>query len=116
MRNMKIGKKLGLCFFILLLITVIANGNSLYSLKKSGKFSHDMFTGPYQLTTQSMGVCRDLTSIDQNLAYALLVEDPTEASYKNTILDSFKSLDERIKLLSQDSYSNKQLVNDLRAL
>ncbi|GAA0714775.1 methyl-accepting chemotaxis protein [Paraclostridium ghonii] len=114
MKNMRIGKRLGLCFFILLLITVIANGNSLYNLKKAGNLSHDMFTGPYQLTNQSIGVRRDLTSIDQNLAYALLAEDPTELSYKNTIEDNFKSLDKRINLLSQDSSTNKQLVNDLK--
>ncbi|CEH33333.1 methyl-accepting chemotaxis protein [Romboutsia lituseburensis] len=115
MKNMKIGKKLGVCFFVLLLVTVIASGNALYNLKKAGSLSHELFKGPYQLTNQSMGIRRDLASMDQNLAYALLAEDPTEASYESTIVDNFKSIDERVKIIRQDPSADQQLVNELES-
>ncbi|MCR8746749.1 methyl-accepting chemotaxis protein [Romboutsia lituseburensis] len=115
MKNMKIGKKLGVCFFVLLLITVIASGNALYNLKKAGSLSHDLFKGPYQLTNQSMGIRRDLASMDQNLAYALLSENPTEASYESTIVENFNSINERVKIIREDPSADQQLVNELES-
>jgi methyl-accepting chemotaxis protein len=113
MKNLKMGKKLALSFIVLLTITIFANGNALSNLKKAGKLSHDLFEGPYELTNQSMGIRRDLTSIDQNLAYALLAEDPTELSYKDTIVKNFESINKRIKILREDTSKDDKLIDDI---
>ncbi|MDK2562649.1 methyl-accepting chemotaxis protein [Romboutsia sedimentorum] len=115
MKNLKMGKKLALSFIVLLTITIFANGNTLYNLKKTGKLSHDLFEGPYELTSQAMGVRRDLTSIDQNLAYALLAQDPTELSYKTTIAKNFDSINERIKILREDTSKDGKLIDDIES-
>ena len=59
MKNLKIGKKLGLAFVILLVITAFSSFYVLFNLKKSSQQSHDLFRGPYQVTNNALGVRRD---------------------------------------------------------
>ncbi len=115
MKNLKMGKKLGISFIVLLMITVFANGNTLYNLKKAGKLSHDLFEGPYELTNQSMGIRRDLASIDQNVAYELLAENPADLSYKTAILENFDSINGRIKILKEDPSKDEKLIDDIES-
>ncbi|RDY22454.1 methyl-accepting chemotaxis protein [Romboutsia maritimum] len=115
MKNLKIGRKLRICFIILLMITTFANGNALYNLKTAGKLSHDLFEGPYQSTTESMGIRRDVVSIDQNLVSRFITQDPTDTSYENTILKNMDSINERVKILSNDSNIDKNLIGNIES-
>ncbi|HSQ89350.1 methyl-accepting chemotaxis protein, partial [Romboutsia sp.] len=115
MKNLKIGKKLGISFIVLLVLAASAISYALYNLKKGGELSHNLFKGPYEITNQSMGIRRDVVSIDQNLAYALLAQDPTETSYKTTIIENFDSINERIKMIREDSLVDEKLIDNLES-
>ncbi len=118
-KNLKIGKKLSLSFLIVLVIASVASGNALYNLKKSGNISHSMFEGPYQLTNQSMGIRRDIVSIDQNVVSEFIAQDPNNTNYKTTILNNFDSIDERIKKIRaikierEDPANQEKLISNI---
>ena len=82
MKNLKIGKKLGISFIVLLMLTAFANFYALSNLKKAGKLSHDLFKGPYVITNQTMGIRRDVAAIDDNLTYAIACRNPTDTIIK----------------------------------
>ena len=115
MKNLKIGKKLSLSFIVLLMLTAFANFYALSSLKEAGKLSHDLFKGPYDATTQAMGIRRDLAGIDDDLAYAILAQDPTDTSYKTGILRGFDSINERIKILREGYSGDEKLVGNIES-
>ena len=105
MKNLKIGKKLSLSFIAVLLVTVAANLYSISNLKKSEKLNNDLFTGPYVVTTESMGIRRDLVSIGRNIGNSILREQPVE--YRKTILEDFESVNKRIDLIEK-SFSGEE--------
>ncbi len=115
MKNLKISRKLVICFAVVLIFSAISSGNTLNSLKESGKLSHSLFTGPYESTSQAMGIYRELTSIDQNIAYSVLAKNPSDNSYETTIENNFKSIDERIDVLKKDSHIDKSLIDKIEA-
>ncbi len=78
MKNLKIGKKLSICFIVLLMFTIFANGSAMYNLRKSRKLSHDLFEGPYQLTNQAMGIRRYIVSILRRLNGAFVDKEHVE--------------------------------------
>ena len=55
MKNLKIGKKLGISFIVLLMITAFANFYALSNLKESGKLSKNLFEGPYVVDKSNYG-------------------------------------------------------------
>ena len=55
MKNLKIGKKLGISFIVLLMLTAFANFYALSNLKEAGKLSHDLFEGPYVINKSNYG-------------------------------------------------------------
>ncbi|WP_052356504.1 methyl-accepting chemotaxis protein [[Clostridium] dakarense] len=118
-KNLKIGKKLSISFIIVILLAAFANGNAMHNLKKAGELGHDLFEGPYQLTNQSMGIRRDIVSIDQNLVTAFTAQNPTDTSYKETILKNFDSINERIKIIRgvdiprENTSEASKLVDDI---
>ncbi|HSQ87261.1 methyl-accepting chemotaxis protein [Romboutsia sp.] len=116
MKNLKIGKKLGISFIVLLMLTGVANFYVLSNLKKSGKLSHDLFEGPYELTNQSMGIRRDVVSIDQNIMNAIAINSLED--YGDEALESFDSINERIKRISENSLGDKEdkeLIDNLKS-
>ena len=120
-KNLKIGRKLSLSFIIVLLLAAFANGNAMRNLRKAGELGHDLFEGPYQLTNQSMGIRRDIVSIDQNLVTAFTAQNPTDTSYKDTILKNFDSINERIKIIRgvdiprENTSEASKLVGDIES-
>ncbi|MDU6249208.1 MAG: hypothetical protein E6612_09880 [Paeniclostridium sordellii] len=97
MKNLKIGKKLGLAFVILLAITAFSSFYVLFNLKKSSQQSHDLFRGPYQVTNNALGVRRDIVSIDQNVMNAVAGNKPKE--HEISAQKDFESIDNSIKVL-----------------
>ena len=113
MKNLKIGKKLGLAFVILLVITAFSSFYVLFNLKKSSQQSHDLFNGPYQVTNNALGVRRDIVSIDQNVMNAVAGNKPKE--HEISAQKDFESIDNSIKVLKENSRGDKQLINNLEA-
>lgn len=104
LKNLKIGKKLGISFGIILVLTSIASGNALYNLKKTGTMVHDIYNVPYQITNQAMGIRADLVSISNEFNSGFANND--YKSSKTAILDDFESIDKRIEII------NKKMGNE----
>ncbi len=110
MKNLKIGKKLGISFFILLIIAAFGNLYTISNLKKSGELSHNLFEGPYKLTSESIWIRRDLVSIGRNLENAVFRADNKQ--YIDKVLKDFESIEGRIKILRGSSMTDKNLIDN----
>ncbi|MGL6107984.1 methyl-accepting chemotaxis protein [Romboutsia sp.] len=114
--NLKIGKKLGVAFFVVILITSISSISALNSLRKAGNLSNKLFTGPYVSTSETMGFRRDVLKIDQSLANAGLDADINELDfYEKDVEASFNSMEKRIAKL-EESFEDKRGIEDLKNL
>ncbi|WP_243445025.1 methyl-accepting chemotaxis protein [Romboutsia maritimum] len=113
MKNLKIGKKLSICFIVLLMITAFSNIYTISNLKEAAKLSKDLFEGPYELTTQTMGIRRDLVSTGRNIGNSILRQNPTE--YRTIILKDFDSVDKRIKTIRDSFKGETNLIDDLES-
>jgi methyl-accepting chemotaxis protein len=117
MKNLKIGKKLGICFILLLALTTIANANTLYNLEKAGKLSHELFKGPYELTDESMGIRKDLVGISRRINGGFA--DNEHVQTRQLVLEEFDSLEKRINRVrdntmnSQENKKVTQAIDDL---
>ncbi|RDY22406.1 methyl-accepting chemotaxis protein, partial [Romboutsia maritimum] len=112
MKNLKIGKKLGISFVILVMIAVFVNFYTLSSLKKAGQLSHDLFKGPYEVTKQSMAVRSYVNSIGNNISNAVYVEH-FAADNKVVILDAFENVEKSMKIISDANITDKSLIDTL---
>ncbi|MEG2786633.1 MAG: methyl-accepting chemotaxis protein [Romboutsia sp.] len=113
MKNLKIGRKLIISFMILLILMGFTSIYTISKLKQSEKLSHELFSGPYKVTTAAMGVRRDLVSIGRNNANAILRENPQE--YRTTILKDFDSIDNRIKEIHSSFEGDSGLIDNLES-
>ncbi|MCU9815307.1 hypothetical protein [Paraclostridium sp. AKS73] len=95
MKDLKIGKKLGICFVILLLLTTVSNLYTLYNLKEAGRVSHELFEGPYELNTDAMGIRRDLVGISRRINGGFADNEHVET--RKLVLAEFDSLEKRIQ-------------------
>jgi methyl-accepting chemotaxis protein len=114
MKNLEIGKKLSLCFIVLLMFTIFANGNALHNLRESGQLSHDLFEGPYQLTNQSMGIRRDLVSISRRLNGSFVDKD--HVVFRTEILGEFEDINKRIQALRDTSVESEVITGHINSL
>ena len=110
LKNLKVGQKIGLSFLLVLLVTVISNVYAISSITKSETLSYELYKGPYVVTTESMGIRRDLVSIGRNISNSMLRENPAE--YKTIILKDFDSVDERINKIEKSFDGNIGEITD----
>ncbi|MGL5756084.1 MAG: methyl-accepting chemotaxis protein [Paraclostridium sp.] len=113
MKNLKIGRKLIISFMILLILMGFTSIYTISKLRESEKLSAELFTGPYETTTESMGVRRDLVSIGRNITNSILRENPQE--YRTTIMKDFDSIDKRLKTIHNSFSGNADLINNLES-
>ncbi|MGL6107888.1 methyl-accepting chemotaxis protein [Romboutsia sp.] len=112
-RNLNIGKKLGVSFILLLLITAFANIYAIVNLKKAGNLSNDLFNGPYQSTTEAMGIERDLVSIGRNISNAIFRDNPQD--YKTIILSDFDSINKRLESIKAIDGADTSLITNIES-
>lgn len=113
MKNLKIGRKLGIAFIVLLMITSFSSFYVLFNLKKASNQSHELFKGPYQVTNNSMGIRRDIVSIDQNAMNSIAGNKPKE--HEISAQKDFDNIDRGIKILRENSRGDKKLIDDLES-
>ncbi|MCR8746747.1 methyl-accepting chemotaxis protein [Romboutsia lituseburensis] len=111
MKNCKIGKKLGICFVILLMITAFANGKALYDLKKAGKMSHDLFRGPYVSTTETIGIRMDLVAVGRYLGNAIMEKNLAE--YKAMTMKEFDRISGRLNNIRTSFNGDATMIDSL---
>lgn len=110
-KNLKIGKKMALVFGMLIIAITIIVTLSLKNLRVVGGYTTDLFDGPYQLTNEAMGIRRNILSIDQNIAYAVVENDIS--NYESTINENFNSLHERIEKIKNSPDVDINLIQQL---
>ncbi|MEG2087454.1 MAG: MCP four helix bundle domain-containing protein, partial [Angelakisella sp.] len=71
-KNLKIGKKLFVGFAVVTLLSVIMITFALYSLNNVGGLSHQLFSGPYVSTTESLGIKYDLNAIGKDIRSGII--------------------------------------------
>ena len=102
MKNFKIGKKLGIAFTMLLMITAFSSFYLLFNLNNSSKRSHELFDGPYQVTNLALGVNTSIVSIDQNVMNSVAGNKPKE--HEISAQKEFDSINENIKIIRDKSW------------
>ncbi|MBN9647286.1 HAMP domain-containing protein [Terrisporobacter glycolicus] len=109
--NLKIGKKMVLGFGMLLIAFAIIGTLSLRNLRVVGGHTVDLFEGPYQLTNEAMAIRRGITSVDQNIAYALVQKDIS--NFEAPINEYFNDLYERIEKIKNNPEADIDLAKKL---
>ena len=100
MKNLKIGKKLGICFIVVILIMTIANFNTLFNLKKSGDLSHELYQGPFVLIEDAMGIRTDIVGISRRINGGFA--DNEHVQTRQLVLEEFSSLEKRIERIHEN--------------
>lgn len=72
MKNMKIGKKLVLGFGVTIVASIILMSISIFSVKKVGTLTNDMYEGPFVGSTEAMEFSRKVYEIEARLYNAVL--------------------------------------------
>uniref|UniRef100_UPI0022EB7447 methyl-accepting chemotaxis protein n=1 Tax=Romboutsia lituseburensis TaxID=1537 RepID=UPI0022EB7447 len=110
MKNLKIGRKLGLSFVILLMLSAFGNFYALSNLKEAGNLSQELYEGPYVLTTETMGIRRDLVSIGRNLGNSIFRED--YQGFYSTLQSEFDSINQRIDIIDKNFEGDQNLIKE----
>ncbi|CEH33326.1 methyl-accepting chemotaxis protein [Romboutsia lituseburensis] len=110
MKNLKIGRKLGLSFIVLLMLSAFGNFYALSNLKQAGHLSQELYEGPYVLTTETMGIRRDLVSIGRNLGNSIFRED--YQGFYSTLQSDFDSINKRIDIISKNFEGDQNLIKE----
>lgn len=113
-RDLNIGKKLGLAFLTMIIISMIGQFYTLSSLKQTGDISQKLFLGPYELTNKAIGIRRDILSVGNNITNAILSRNFTE--YENFILEDLDNIDKKIDDLKNNPTTDEELLNIIDSL
>lgn len=109
-RDLNIGKKLGLAFLTMIIISMIGQFYTLSSLKQTGDISQKLFLGPYELTNKATGIRRDILSVGNNITNAILSRNFTE--YENSILEYLDNIDKKIDDLKNNPTTDEELISN----
>lgn len=109
-RDLNIGKKLGLAFLTMIIISMIGQFYTLSSLKQTGDISQKLFLGPYKLTNKAIGIRRDILSVGNNITNAILSRNFTE--YENSILEDLDNIDKKIDDLKNNPTTDEELISN----
>ena len=100
LKDLKISKKLGISFAIVLILSSIASGNALYNLKRAGSSVDALYKGSYQVTNQIKDIDKEVKSISEQF-YKGFASNEYEST-KSIILNSFKNINEKIEVINNN--------------
>ncbi len=109
-KKMDIGKRLGVSFASLLVVSIAANSYTLNSMINIGNESQEFFETSYEAVREGQSIRRDIASIHQNMACMVLDPYSTESQslannyvgdYVATIEGSFSSAKSSLSHLKQ---------------
>ncbi|MEG1049774.1 MAG: MCP four helix bundle domain-containing protein, partial [Oscillospiraceae bacterium] len=98
-KNLKIGKKLFIGFAVVTILSVAMIGFALFSLNNVGGMAHQLFSGPYVSTTESLGIKYDLNTIGKDIRSGIISKDI--GSYMEAINTSKTRLEGRIAKIQE---------------
>ena len=93
-KNLKISKKLGISFLIVLFIATFTSFNSLGKLKTAEKWTTELYDGPHQLAVETMGIRRDIVSAARHMNYAFATND--HVNFRQDVIEQFETIRQRL--------------------
>ncbi|CEH35546.1 methyl-accepting chemotaxis protein [Romboutsia lituseburensis] len=109
MKNLKIGRKLRLSFILVLLVSIFTISYTVLKLIHLGTLTDEIFSGPYEVTSEAMGVRREVNSIGRCLVSEVLSEGSIE--YKDEVLKNLDSAYERLDIVRKNYVGDKSHVD-----
>lgn len=114
MKNLKIGKRIGLAFGAILALFLIVSTISVVSLRQNnGKFV-DFFNNGHQVAVQALEMRRDIQSAAKNVGYATMTLDlKTTGTYVDAAEADLEDFQKRIQFLKENYQGDQSLVTDI---
>ena len=113
-KNLKIGKKLMLSFFTILILTTSLAIYLLGQIKYTTKLNDDLFKGAYKLTEESLNIRTDVIGISRNLNSGFV--DNNHDGERQEILKCFDSINNRIEKMSTLNIEEQAIGEELDSL
>lgn len=98
-KNLKIGKKLALSFFTVLILTMSLGIFLLAELRSVAKLTDNLFNGPYKLTEYSLATRQDIIGISRDLNSGFV--DNNHNGERQEILKYFDEINTYIETMSK---------------
>ena len=114
MKNMKIGKRLGLGFGVTILASIILMLLAISAVKKAGNLSDELYTGPFVGATEAMEFSKDVYKIESILYNAMLEEDLDK--YKDELEEVAANAGESLDALEKLEGSQMETLDDMKAI
>lgn len=114
MKNLKIGKRIGLAFAAILMLLLIVSTISMVSLKKSnGKFV-EFFNNGHRIEVRVLEMRSDIQSAAKNVGYATMSPDlKTTGAYIDTAESDLADLQKGIQELKENYKGEQSLVSNI---
>lgn len=113
-KNLKIGKKLAISFFIVLILTSSLSVFLLGQIKKVSKSTDALYDGPYKLVENSLNIRADVINISRNLNYGFSHND--HDGQRKEILNIFEYIENEIEEISKLDLPSENIYKDLENL
>ncbi len=114
MKNLKIGKRIGLAFGAILVLFLLVSTISVISLRQNnGKFV-DFFNNGHQINVQTLEMRRDIQSAAKNVGYATMSLDlKTTGEYIDAAEADLKTFRDKIQFLRENYQGDQSLVESI---
>lgn len=109
MKNLKIGKKLNISFMIVLIVSMITIFYAVSKLIYLGDLTDKIFSGPYTVTTEAMGVRREVNGVGRCLASEVLSDG--KVSYREELQKSLDKAYERLDIIRKGYSGDESQVD-----
>ena len=109
MKNLKIGKKLNLSFLIVLIVSIITIFYAVSNIIHLGDLTNKIFNGPYIVTTEAMGVRREINGVGRCLASEVLSEG--KISYRDELQKSLDKAYKRLEIIRENYDGDESQVD-----
>ncbi|WP_395548861.1 MULTISPECIES: methyl-accepting chemotaxis protein [unclassified Lacrimispora] len=114
MKNLKIGKRIGLAFGAILVLFLLVSTISVISLRQNnGKFV-DFFNNGHQIDVQTLEMRRDIQSAAKNVGYATMSLDlKTTGEYIDAAEADLEAFHSKIQFLRENYQGDQSLVDNI---
>ena len=114
MKNLKIGKRIGLAFGAILVLFLLVSTISVISLRQNnGKFV-DFFNNGHQIDVQTLEMRRDIQSAAKNVGYATMSLDlKTTGEYIDAAEADLEAFHSKIQFLRENYQGDQSLVDSI---
>lgn len=116
MKNLKISKKLGITFTIVIALVVIISTASIIGLVNSRNKYQSFYNGPYQITSHALDMRANIQAYAKFVGYSMMTDDASmTSSYLNQAQDCLKNLEADAEYLKNNFRGDASLIANYEA-